>query len=135
MNAKLLLDSHVFLWLAATPDRVGSGARKEIEAARNVYFSPVSIAEICIKSALGKLSLPAPIELRPAGAFRTQAEAMGVTILPLDVEAAAYLKHLPRHHGDPFDRLLVAQCLVDELTLVTHDRDMVAYERLDILWT
>ncbi|CAN5322578.1 type II toxin-antitoxin system VapC family toxin [soil metagenome] len=135
MTVRLLLDSHVFMWLAQDEGRLLLPARDAIASAAEIFLSTVSIAELCIKSGLGKLILPGPVAADPAAGFRQLAQAMGVTILPLDVEPAAALNDLPHHHRDPFDRLLVAQAMVAGLTLVTHDRQLRHYAGLDIVWT
>ena len=135
MNGRFLLDSHVFLWMAEDEALLQPAAREALADAIEVFLSPVSIAELCIKSAAGKLPLPPPIQADPATGFTQLAEAMGLALLPLELEPAAALLNLPRHHGDPFDRLIVAQAILNGLTLVTHDRSLAAYEGLDILWT
>jgi PIN domain nuclease of toxin-antitoxin system len=135
LSGRFLLDSHVFVWMAQDPALLQPAARRALTDAIEIFLSPVSVAELCIKSAIGKLPLPQAIQADPATGFRELAGAMGVVLLPLDLEPAAALLNLPRHHGDPFDRLIVAQALVNGLTLVTHDRSLAAYEGLDILWT
>jgi PIN domain nuclease of toxin-antitoxin system len=135
LSSRFLLDSHVFVWLAQDAELLPLSVRQALADATEVFLSPISIAELCIKSAIGKLPLPEPIQARPAEGFRALAKAMGVIVIPLELEAAAALLNLPRHHGDPFDRLIVAQAMVNGLTLVTRDRALAAYEGLDILWT
>lgn len=135
MSQGYVLDSHVFLWLASGEKQLPRLVVETLRQARDVFVSPVSVAELCIKSAQKKLLLPAKIAANPAAGFRAQAAAMDMAILPLDVEAAAALQTLPLHHRDPFDRLLIAQALVADLIMVTHDRALAAYEGLEILWT
>jgi PIN domain nuclease of toxin-antitoxin system len=135
MSGRLLLDSHVFMWLAQDQGLLHPRARDRIDAASELLLSTVSVAELCIKSSLGKLPLPIPLQGDSARGFRELAEAMAVTILPLDLEPAAALHSLPLHHRDPFDRLIVAQAMLGGLGLVTHDRRLGDYVGLDIVWT
>jgi PIN domain nuclease of toxin-antitoxin system len=135
LTTGLLLDTHAFLWMAASVPRISQAARQRIEATARVCVSSISIVELCIKHGTGKLPLPPPLEARPGPAFLETIDKLGLLELPLDVMAAARLKDLPRHHDDPFDRLLIAQALEADLTLVTHDRILARYQGLDILWT
>ncbi len=117
----LLLDTHVLLWWLADADALEPHAR---EAIRNpeqlVYVSAVTVWEIVIKRALGKLV--APDELSDV------VESEPFQHLDMTREHAFKVAELPLHHRDPFDRLLIAQCLVDGLTLVTHDADIARYD-------
>jgi PIN domain nuclease of toxin-antitoxin system len=136
LSARLLIDSHVFIWLAEGAGRLSPGAAEVmVHPDTAVFVSVVSIAEICIKNALGKLPLPAAIESDTKGGFRAAFERMGLTELDLGLAHAARLRDLPRHHGDPFDRLLIAQALEEKLTLVTHDRMFGLYDDLNVVWT
>jgi len=117
----LLLDTHALLWWLADAEDLKPAARKAIADPEGlVYVSSVSVWEIVIKKALGKLEvpddLPAVLEAEP---FQR---------LDMTIEHAFKVSELPLHHRDPFDRLLIAQCLVDGLTLVTHDPDIVRYD-------
>ena len=117
--ARLLLDTHVWLWWQADDRRLAKAARSVIAHAADVYISAVSAWEMAIKSALGKLTAPEDIaEAVEAGGFRE---------LPVHFRHVAALHELPVHHRDPFDRLLLAQALVDGLTLVTADSALAAY--------
>jgi PIN domain nuclease of toxin-antitoxin system len=117
---RLLLDTHVVLWALADDDRLQPSTREQIaDGATEVTVSAVSVWEITIKVALGKLEAPDDIvESLVAADFR-----------PLDITAhhALAAGRLPRHHNDPFDRMLVAQAMYNGLTLVTADRRMAAY--------
>lgn len=121
---KLLLDTHVALWAATAPDRLGRDVRVAIEdGANQVCLSVVSAWEIAIKQSLGKLDLPEPAGTwLPAVVRRT-----GLDILELNMAAALRIGGLPWHHRDPFDRLLVAQALEAGFSLVTRDRELGAY--------
>lgn len=111
--ARLLLDTHVWLWWQADDRRLARAARSAIAHAADVYLSAASAWEMAIKSALGKLEMPEDV----AGA----AEAGGIRKLAIEFRHVAALNGMPNHHRDPFDRLLLAQALADELTIVTAD--------------
>ena len=135
MTRGLLLDSHVLLWLAPTPPLLPSRIIDQLRVRnRPLFVSVVGVAELCIKSALGKLALPIPPREDTAAAFEDLLVNLGIQPLPLTLSHAARLRDLPRHHGDPFDRLMIAQAMEDDLTFVTHDRAFAAYEGLAVLW-
>jgi PIN domain nuclease of toxin-antitoxin system len=116
----LLLDTHVLLWALASPDRLGGEPRRQLEnPANTVFVSAVSAWEIEIKRGLGKLRAPADLE--------DEVRAIRFTELPLRFRHVEALARLPDLHRDPFDRMLVAQAQVDDLTLVTRDRRLLAY--------
>jgi PIN domain nuclease of toxin-antitoxin system len=136
LSTRLLIDSHVFIWLTEGAGRLSAEAAEVmVHPDTEIFVSAVSVAEICIKNALGKLPLPAAIEADPKAGFPAAFERMGLSELNLTLAHAARLRVLPRHHGDPFDRLLIAQALEDRLTLVTHDRTFGLYGDLKLLWT
>jgi PIN domain nuclease of toxin-antitoxin system len=120
----LLLDTHIFLWYVSGNPRLSSEMMDEISDSSNtVYVSVVSVWEAVIKHSLGKLPLPAdPSEYLPR-----QREAHGFSSLWVDEGAMAHLERLPSIHGDPFDRLSIAQALQHGLTLVTADEQVRAY--------
>jgi PIN domain nuclease of toxin-antitoxin system len=101
-------------------------AKDAIATASIVFISAASAWEAGIKQALGRLRLPAP--------FAEGVDASGFQRLPIAFEHAAQAAALPLHHGDPFDRMLVAQARLEGLTLVTHDRLLAPYE-VPVLWT
>ena len=118
---KLLLDTSVLLWTLTNPSRLPSAATKAIRAEENqVYVSVVSPWEISIKGALGKL--PIFDDLEP------QLAEMRFDLLPISLDHTKVIESLPHHHGDPFDRMLIAQAQVEGLTLVTSDRHMRRYQ-------
>jgi PIN domain nuclease of toxin-antitoxin system len=117
---RLLLDTHVLLWWLADDPELGEGARHAIAAAENTCIvSAATIWEIAIKSALGKLEVPAEIE----GLLAHE----GFSSLNVSAEHAWEVGRLPAVHRDPFDRMLVAQCRIEGLTLVTHDATLGRY--------
>lgn len=121
---RLLVDSCTFLWLAADSPELSDKARASCtDPANDVYLSAVSAWEIAIKYRLGRLPLPAP----PPIYVPSRREWLGLERLDLDEAAAAHTSLLPELHRDPFDRALVAQAIVNGLTLVTPDPLLRAY--------
>ena len=115
----LLLDTNVLLWSLLDSPRLSAKARKAIVDAPFVYVSAASAWEIAIKRALGKLVCPDDLE----GALRaTQFSPLAVTV-PHALAAGA----LPRHHDDPFDRMLIAQAKAESLTQMTGDARLSDY--------
>lgn len=119
---RLLLDTHVYLWARHDPDRLTPVQRDAIiDPDNDVLVSAVVIAELSIKSSIGKL--------QGAEAFIADPTADGAfTELPLSSQHAALLHTLPFHHQDPFDRMLVAQGIVEGGTLVTSDQAIRQYD-------
>lgn len=116
----LLLDTHVVLWWLADAPELGSAAREAIANRANVvHVSAVTAWEITVKRALGKLEMPDDWEQALAAEPFTQ--------LPIAWSHALRVGGLPDLHRDPFDRLLVAQALVEGLVLVSHDEVMARY--------
>ena len=110
----LLLDTHALLWWLADDRALTKPARQAIaDPAAVVYVSAVSAWEISIKRALGRLSAPDDLE--------NQLKEGGLTELPVTVADALVAGALPRHHEDPFDRMLVAQAQRRGLTIVTRE--------------
>jgi PIN domain nuclease of toxin-antitoxin system len=127
---RILLDTHVFLWSCLEPDKISDNARGVLEdPANELLLSAASSWEIAIKAALKKLELPAP----PPRYVPSRLDAMGLTPLPVEHGHALRVAQLPRHHGDPFDRLLVAQSQLEDATLATGDPQFLLYD-VDVLW-
>lgn len=123
----LLLDTHIFLWWLADAPDLKDKIRRAIATTDTVIFvSAASVWEISIKTALGK------INIRPDDVINGIRDS-GFTDLSVRVEHGLRAGMLPRHHRDPFDRMLVAQAQEDGLTLVTHDRRIEPYD-VPILW-
>lgn len=123
--ARLLLDTHVFIWWRSDIGRMREAARQGIATAESVFVSAASAWESAIKISLGRLELPDRFE---TGVVDSGFEELLITFTHAEAVAA-----LPYHHRDPFDRLLVAQAVSENLTLVTHDKQIGAYE-VPILW-
>lgn len=120
-HARLLLDTHVLLWVLGEPKKLSPELREMIsDGASEVYVSAASAWEIEVKQALGKLRAPEDLE-------RQLAEAR-LEELPVRIKHAAALRRLPPLHRDPFDRLLIAQAQVEQLTLVTRDEKFRSYD-------
>ena len=118
---RLLLDTHTFLWSLTEPQRLSEHARRVLEDAQNeVFVSSVSAWEIAVKRAIGKLKAPNNLE---AGLTE-----QGFTPLPLTFFHAERAGTLPPIHGDPFDRMLVAQAQAEGLIIVTRDRHLSCYD-------
>ncbi len=120
---RLLLDTHVLLWAAASSARLPQEARELLEdTAHDVYYSAASIWEIAIKSTLGRKDFRIDVN-----ALERALPAMGLIELPVSGVHAAGVSRLPPIHRDPFDRLLVAQSVAEPLTLLTNDAILKRY--------
>jgi PIN domain nuclease of toxin-antitoxin system len=122
---RLLLDTHAFLWWWAGDRRIRAKVRATIGSANTVLVSAVSAWEMTIKMSLGKL--------RFEGGIADAVEACGFERLDMRFEHAEAVRSLPSHHSDPFDRLLIAQAIVEGATFVTHDRTIANY-LIPTLW-
>jgi PIN domain nuclease of toxin-antitoxin system len=117
---RLLLDTHVLLWWLADEPLAPAAAEAIAEPANDVWVSAASIWEIAIKRAAGRLTFDAdPVDA---------SEAAGFALLPIGPRHAVDAAALPEHHRDPFDRMLVAQARMEQMTLVSRDTSVQAYE-------
>lgn len=123
---RLLLDTHVVLaWLLGDSD-LGRHARRQLDDDSNqLIVSAVVVWEVAIKRALGKLEVPMT--------FVADVVESDALKLPVTLQHAAGVEHLPHHHRDPFDRLLIAQARIEGATLVSSDKAMQAYD-VPVLW-
>ena len=119
-----LLDTHVWLWMVKDPSRIPEPLLNKLRTATTLHLSVACIWEIAIKHALGKLPLPSDPERFCSEHMRRS----GVRSLPLQASHALRAAALPRHHNDPFDRLLVAQAQIENLPLVSTDSIMKTYD-------
>jgi len=127
---KLLLDAHALLWFISNDSQLSTAARANIEnPAHEKLVSAASLWEIALKLSLGKLKLPRPFD----EVFPRQLEVNGFELLPISCVQLNQLAALPFHHRDPFDRLLIAQALADDMTIVTRDTAFSQY-RVKIMW-
>ncbi len=117
---KILIDTHIFLWALSSPEKLSSKRIFQLESASNeVFLSAMSIAELMIKSSLGKLEINFnPVEM---------ATEMGITLLDFSGEEALLLKNLPFHHKDPFDRMIISQAMTYKLKLMSDDQHFKHY--------
>jgi len=121
---KILIDTQAFLWIAGDDPRLGAAARQAfLEPTHRLFLSMASLWEMAIKISLGKLAL------QPDWPQRIDAEmiANGILWLPIEPEHCVAVSTLPFHHRDPFDRLLIAQALVEDLAVMTADPLFSAY--------
>ena len=117
---RILVDTHIFIWAVATPERLSSGKRSELESRANViHLSSVSIAEIMIKASLHKLRFDHDVI--------ACAQRLGFEPLDFSAADAVLLKDLPFHHRDPFDRMLIAQSIARNIRLMSDDRRFADY--------
>jgi PIN domain nuclease of toxin-antitoxin system len=116
----LLLDTHTFLWWINDDPALGPKARAAIEDGENIVFVSAATAwELSVKRANGKLDAP--------GDIATWVRDSGFIELPIEVAHAVLAGDLPKHHRDPFDRMLIAQASLEDQTLVTTDSEIPKY--------
>ena len=126
----LLLDTHVFIWWTISPNRLSEKASELIANPQNILFlSLVSIWEMQIKTQLGKLSFDLPL----ADLITRQQEVNDLYLLPIELAHIYNLASLPNHHRDPFDRLLMAQALTENINLISIDKVFDKYP-VDRIW-
>lgn len=121
---KVLLDTCAFLWITTDDDELSETARQIFKNPQNeMFLSPVSVWEIIVKNGIGKLPLPSPAEEFIA----LQRIKHEIETLPLTEKAVFHLGALPKHHKDPFDRMLICQAMEQDLTILTSDGLIVQY--------
>jgi PIN domain nuclease of toxin-antitoxin system len=121
---RVLLDTHAFLWLVSDDSRLSQTARTVfLDNDNEILLSAVTGFECAVKYSLGKLHLAEP----PALFIQRRIEANSFTVLGLSMDHTVRVADLPFHHRDPFDRLLIAQCLVDNLPILSADSQLSAY--------
>jgi len=125
---RLLLDTAVLIFAVESPEHLSKRAAAAIKNPENIReLSSVSLAEIAVKTALGKLNMP--------GVLARQAiQDLDIRILPFTAEHAFRLFELPIHHRDPFDRQIIAQAFSERVPVVTSDEEFRSYEGLKIIW-
>ena len=116
---RLLLDSHAFLWFLTKDAKLSGRADQAIVDATDVFLSHAAVWEMTIKRSIGRLKL--------ADAPEDMADASGMSLLPITLRHIQRVGGLPRHHSDPFDRMLVAQAIEEGLVLVTGDATVQRY--------
>ncbi|MCL2802248.1 MAG: type II toxin-antitoxin system VapC family toxin [Treponema sp.] len=119
-----LLDTHTAIWFFEGNSSISSKADQIIRNRTNrIYMSMISAWELTIKISLGKLRFSADVE-----GFIQVAQENDITFIPLEIAHLSVLKNLPLIHRDPFDRLLVATAIAEEMTLITIDENIAKYE-------
>jgi PIN domain nuclease of toxin-antitoxin system len=131
--ARYLIDSHIFLWAVESPAKLLPGETAVLTDPRaDIGVSVASIWELSIKLTLGRLAIPGGRRPVPANHFADSAAAIGIPILPVEAPEAEYVRVLPQIHGDPFDRLLIAQALLGGRTVMTRDAIFARYPGVQI---
>lgn len=128
---RLLLDTHVAIWATGAPERIPERLREQFaQAYPNIFVSAAAIWEIAIKHPLGRPDSP------PLSGYDAivEFEAAGFSLLDVTAAHAAFVERLPPIHGDPFDRLMLAQAMVENLQLVTFDRQLIRYGAPVLTW-
>jgi PIN domain nuclease of toxin-antitoxin system len=119
----VMLDTHVALWAITDSPKLSQKAREIIQSSKStVWVSAASVWEIAIKYALGRGDMPVSSQ-----EAMTYFRESGYRFLPVEAEHAAAVHDLPTHHQDPFDRILVAQALMEPMRLMTHDPLVALY--------
>ena len=125
---RVLLDTAVVIYAVESPEKL---SRRAASALRNLdnalELSAVSVTEIAIKAASGKLEFPAAV-------LRKAVDDLGIRIVPYTSDHAFRLFELPLHHRDPFDRQIIAQALSEDIAIITPDREFGRYNGLKLIW-
>lgn len=125
---KLILDTHVLLWFLSSDSKIPNYTLREIEIADVCYVSMATLWEIAIKVSLRKLELDYTLS-----AFIKLISESGFKILPISASHVVNVANLQFHHRDPFDRLIIAQALTEDLRLVSQDAAFADY-KVKLLW-
>lgn len=121
----LLLDTHTFVWWRDNPDKLSAEAFEAISSPDNeIFISTVVVWEIQIKLAINKIKLKWSLE----STIEVEQNANGFRILPVKLEHALHIGKLPLIHKDPFDRMLIAQAMVEDMTLISADKVFADYD-------
>lgn len=127
---KALLDTHTLLWLVDNPEKLPAEVISICEDGSNdLYISIASFWELAIKISLGKIEL----DDKALERLKTWCDDNAVQLLPISIKHCQQIQLLPFHHRDPFDRLLIAQALSDQLVLLSADKHFTDYN-VDVMW-
>ena len=127
---KILIDTQVFLWWISDNPNISSKFHDVMSEPRNeIYFSAASGWEIAVKAKIGRLS----IQGDPQKFIPTQLSLNSITVLPIQISHTLQTYHLPEHHKDPFDRLIIAQSQIENMPIATNDALFKNYE-VDLIW-
>lgn len=128
IDVRILLDTAVLIYAVEAPERLSKRVAAALQNSRNVLeLSAISLVEIAIKNSLGKLGVSAAIA-------RQAIEDLDIRVMPFTAEHALHLFDLPPHHGDPFDRQIITQALVEKIPVATPDEKFKLYKGLNVLW-
>jgi PIN domain nuclease of toxin-antitoxin system len=126
---KALLDTHTFLWAISGNEKLSRRAGQIFVAPNDLWLSVASVWEILTKVQIGKMPLP-----RPTGPYLVKKCAENrIEVLPVKLDHVLKIETLPMHHRDPFDRILIAQSLEENLPLITSDAVFNRYD-LEVIW-
>ena len=127
---KLLLDTHTFLWANNEEEQLSSIVKSLLSSGEHqLYLSVASPWEIQIKHQLGKLVLAKPIE----ELVNINRLENNIQVLPIELTHISYLAQLPQHHKDPFDRIIIAQAIIEHMTVITVDNSFANYP-VQVVW-
>lgn len=127
---KLLLDTHAFIWLNNEPSRLSETVIQLCQSGTHeFYLSLASPWEMQIKQQLGKLTLGVSLD----ELIQRNIESNRIQLLPIEIKHISYLSRLPFHHNDPFDRMIIAQALVEQMTIISVDSAFSAYS-VAVIW-
>ena len=127
---RALLDTHTFLWWNLDSPQLSANAREFItNGANEIFLSAASAWEIAIKAAKGRLTLPEPPDQYVANRLRLHQ----FSALPIELSHALEVYRLPDIHPDPFDRLLIAQCQLEDIPILTGDSEIGRYQ-IEVIW-
>lgn len=126
---KYLIDTQILLWIFGHPNKLPKKVAQTIKKPQNkLLVSTVSFWEIAIKSSLGKLTLPFPVDALPQ-----ETSSNDLSLLHISVNHTLKVADLPRYHKDPFDRLIIAQAIVENLPVISSDDKFSDYG-IDRIW-
>ena len=127
---KYLLDTHAFLWFVIDDKRISTNAKSIIKDSKNeIFFSAASAWEMAIKIKLNRLKIKGNLE----SFIIEQLSANNILPLSITISHSLYTERLPQFHKDPFDRIIIAQSIVENLQLISADKDIRKYN-LKLVW-
>ena len=129
---QLLLDTHAILWMVSGDPRLPESARDHIRTAEKLFFSPASFWEMGIKTSLGKPGFQ--LGAKWASRIENELRLNGVSQISIQTRHCARVATLPWYHRDPFDRMLIAQAIEENMTLLTKDTQIAQYD-LPVVWS
>lgn len=127
---RFLLDASTFLWWVGDSSKLSTRAIDQIKHLDNeIYISLVCIREIQIKYQIGRVDLPAPL----MDIIHVQHTQNGIAVLPMTLSHMQAMTRIPNHHADPFDRMLVAQAMTEDMAIITPNKTIAKYP-VKVLW-